>query len=156
MKSRSGRIGLVVLIVFGLAQLVPYGRAHENPPTKAGPTWDSPETRELFFRVCRDCHSNETTWPWYSSVAPMSWLVQYDVDEGRSHFNVSRWGEGKQDGDEAAEELREGEMPPWFYLPLHPEADLSPDERRRFISGLEQTFGTEDDDEEGDHGEDEH
>jgi len=128
---------------FGLAQIVPYGRDHANPPVLAEPSWDSPDTRDLFFRACRDCHSNETVWPWYSQVAPASWLIQHDVDEGRSHFNVSQWGQGKQHGDEAAEMVREDEMPPWFYRPLHRDAMLSPDERELFIAGLIQTFGEE-------------
>lgn len=136
----------VALLVLGVViQLVPYGRDHENPPVVAEPTWDRPETRELFFRVCRDCHSHETEWPWYSSVAPASWLVQYDVEEGRSHFNVSDWGREKNHGDEAAEEVREGEMPPWFYLPAHPEAQLSKAEEQQLIAGLVATFGEEHD-----------
>ena len=129
--------------LLGAAQLIPYGRSHGNPATVAEPKWNAPETRELFFRVCRDCHSNETEWPWYSQIAPVSWLVQYDVDEGRSHFNVSEWGQGEQHGDEAAKMVREGEMPLWFYLPLHSEARLTPEEHARFVEGLVQTFGDE-------------
>jgi hypothetical protein len=108
------------------------------------PDWDRPRTRELFFRTCRDCHSNETSWPWYSHVAPASWLVQHDVEEGREHFNVSEWGREDNEGDEAAELLREGEMPPWFYLPAHPEALLTDAERRELVAGLVATFGEED------------
>ncbi|MCJ7766385.1 MAG: heme-binding domain-containing protein, partial [Thiovulaceae bacterium] len=72
-----------------LIQIVPYGREHANAPVVAEPQWDTPETRALFFRACADCHSNETKWPWYSNVAPVSWMVQYDVNEGREKFNVS-------------------------------------------------------------------
>jgi len=90
-----------------------------------------------------DCHSNETEWPWYSSVAPISWLVQHDVEEARSHFNVSEWGRAKNHGDEAAKEVRDGEMPPWFYRPAHPEARLSDAERQELIAGLVATFGDE-------------
>ena len=68
------------------------------------------------MRVCKDCHSNETEWPSYSNIAPSSWLAQYDVDEGRSEFNVSEWGRAENKGDEAADEVREGDMPPWYYL----------------------------------------
>ncbi len=68
--------------------------------------------------------------------------MQSDVDEGRSHFNVSEWGRGKQHGDEAAGMIRDGEMPPWTYRPLHSTARLSPEELKRFIAGLEKTFGT--------------
>ena len=96
-------LGAISLGLFGLLQVIPYGRNHTNPPKLAEPEWDSPETRDTFFRVCRDCHSNETSWPWYSFVAPASWLVQYDVDEARSHLNVSEWGRGKQHGEDAAQ-----------------------------------------------------
>ena len=141
-KFRAMGIGVAL---FGLAQLVPYGRDHTNPPILAEPAWDSPDTRSVFFRVCRDCHSNETVWPWYSRVAPVSWLVRHDVDEGRSHFNVSQWGHGKQHGDEAAEMLREEKMPPWFYGPLHGDTAITPKERELFIAGLERTFGKDSD-----------
>lgn len=123
-------------------QLVPYGRDHQNPPVTAEPAWDAAKTRALFFRACRDCHSNETVWPWYSSVAPLSWLVAHDVEEGRSHFNVSTWGPESEHGDDAAGELEEGEMPLWFYLPLHHEARLPDSERTALIRGLEATFGS--------------
>jgi len=79
------------------------------------------------MRVCKDCHSNETDWPWYTNIAPLSWLAQYDVDEGRSEFNVSEWGRAKNKGDESASEVREGDMPPWYYLPTH----LKPALRKR-------------------------
>lgn len=143
--SHPIRNGLLVLLGLALViQFVPYGRDHSNPPVAGEPAWDRARTRELFFRTCKDCHSNETTWPWYASLAPTSWLVQYDVDEGRSHFNVSEWGrEEKNEGEEAAEQLREGEMPPWFYLPAHPEARLSEADRDDLIRGLAATFGEE-------------
>ncbi len=141
---RQLRNGLLALIGLGFViQLVPYGRDHENPEVLREPDWDRPRTRELFFRGCKDCHSNQTEWPGYSFVAPVSWLVQRDVHEGRSHFNVSEWGRDKNHGDEAAENVREGEMPPWFYLPAHPEARLSDSEREALIAGLVATFGEE-------------
>ena len=137
-KTLLGAVGI------GLAlQLVPYGRAHTNPEIQQEPAWDSPRTRELFMRACQDCHSNETVWPWYAAIAPVSWLVQHDVDEGREHFNVSEWGRKRNHGDEAAEMVRENEMPPWFYLPAHPEAQLSDAEREELLRGLVATFGDE-------------
>jgi len=134
-----------VLFLIGIAiQFVPYGREYGNPPVIAEPAWDSPQTKETFYRVCGNCHSNTTSWPWYSSIAPVSWLIRYDVDEGREHFNVSMWK--RQDankGHDAAEELREGEMPPWFYVIGHPEARLSDTEKARFVLGLTATFDGE-------------
>lgn len=134
--------GGALLGLFLLIQLVPYGRAHANPAVLAEPAWDKPETRALFMRACADCHSHETAWPWYSNVAPVSWLVQRDVDEGRHNFNISEWGVAEnKDADEAAELVERGEMPLAVYLPLHPEAQLSPAEREALIAGLEATFG---------------
>ncbi|MCX7782465.1 MAG: heme-binding domain-containing protein, partial [Meiothermus sp.] len=84
-------IGALALVLLAI-QLVPYGRDHQNPPVVAEPPWDSPQTRALFVRACADCHSNQTRWPWYSHIAPVSWLVQRDVEEGRSKLNLSLWG----------------------------------------------------------------
>lgn len=88
-------IGLVLVLFVGgfvLMQLVSYGRNHTNPPVVSEPTWDSPETRALAVRACYDCHSNETVWPWYTNVAPVSWLIQREVAEGREELNFSTWG----------------------------------------------------------------
>jgi mono/diheme cytochrome c family protein len=131
-------IVLALVALFLLIQLVPYGRAHSNPPVTAEPQWDSPQTRALFYRACADCHSNESVWPPYASVAPASWLIQRDVDEGRKKFNVSEPFSG---GDEAARMVQRGAMPPMQYLPLHPSARLSADEKAQFIQGLIATFG---------------
>ncbi len=138
-------IGFIVL--FGLMQLVPYGKDHTNPKVVAEPQWDSPQTRALFMRACGDCHSNETKWPWYSNIAPISWSIYHHVVEGREHFNVSMWGvQKKNDGDEAAEEVEEGEMPLKSYLLAHPEARLSDAEKSALIEGLKRTFGEEEED----------
>jgi len=135
------RVGPVAVALLALSQFVPYGRDHENPPITGEPAWDSPETRALVKRVCFDCHSNETRWPWYASVAPMSWLVQHDVDEAREHLNFSEWDKPQRHADEAAEEVEEGEMPLWFYLPLHSDARLSDEEQAALIAGLKKTLG---------------
>jgi len=130
---------IAVACVVVLAQVIPLDRS--NPPVAATPTWDSPRTQALFERACGDCHSHQTRWPWYAYVAPASWLVVYDVHEGRGEFNVSAADVGE--ADEAAEELEEGAMPPWQYLVLHPEAELSAEERAALVAGLEATFGRE-------------
>jgi hypothetical protein len=135
-----GLIGLVLLLL--LIQLVPYGRDHTNPPVSQEPPWDSPQTRELAMRACQDCHSNETIWPWYSNIAPVSWLVQRDVEEGRQKLNFSEWDRPQgREVDEAAETVQRGEMPPWYFLLPHPEARLTQAEEQLLIQGLEATFG---------------
>jgi len=137
------KILIGAFILFVLIQFIPYGRDHANPAVVAEPQWDTPQTRALFMRACGDCHSNETKWPWYSHVAPVSWLVAHDVEEGRENLNTSTWGRQKRNkGYDAAEEVEEGDMPPFFYLPAHPEARLDDAEKQQFISGLKATFGT--------------
>lgn len=136
---------LAVLAVAAIAiQFIPYGKDHTNPPVISEPIWDSPRTKELFTNACGNCHSNQTTYPWYSNIAPLSWLIEYDVKEGRELLNVSVWGvQKKNEGTEAAKEVREGEMPPLYYLPTHPEAKLTDAQKQELITGLEKTFGKE-------------
>jgi mono/diheme cytochrome c family protein len=138
----AGGFGAMLLLLVAV-QFVPYGRVHANPPVQAEPKWDSPQTRALFYRACGDCHSNQTVWPWYSNVAPVSWLIAHDTLDGRRKFNVSEWGRPRNKGDEAAKTVRKGEMPPWFYLPIHPTAQLTAAERQALIAGLSATFGAE-------------
>jgi Haem-binding domain len=151
MKSiRKMSVGVAALVILGLLiQLVPYGRDHTNPTVMQEPQWDNPQTRAFAKRACFDCHSNETVWPWYSNIAPVSWLIYRDVSEGREHFNFSEWdmhpslpegegaGEEHQHGPEVIKEVLEsGEMPPKQYLILHPEARLSNEELQVLIDGL--------------------
>jgi len=144
MKLSLKTLSIGTLALFVGIQFVPYGKNHTNPPIISEPQWDTPRTKELFNNACANCHSHQSTYPWYSNVAPVSWLLQRDIDEGREHFNVSAWGaQKKNEGKEAAKEVREGEMPPWFYLPTHPEAKLSNSEKQELIRGLEKTFGKE-------------
>ena len=124
------------LLVFGLIQWVPYGHNHTYPPVAEEPAWDSKLTRSLAQRACFDCHSNQTTWPWYTNIAPVSWLTQSDVDRGRRRLNFSAWtGSGRGTGD-LAEAINRGSMPPFYYVWLHPAANLSPAEKQQLITGL--------------------
>ena len=135
------RLGLLSLLgLFLVIQVIPYGRDHTNPPTTADPAWDSRGTRELAVGACFDCHSNETVWPWYTKLAPFSWLIQRDVDEGRATLNFSEWGRPQAESDEIPEVIREGEMPPWYYSALHSGVRLSDTERDRLVDGLRATF----------------
>jgi hypothetical protein len=126
-------------VVFVLVQLVPYGRDHTNPAVVAEPAWNSPETRALAVRACFDCHSDETVWHWYSNIAPFSWLIQRDVDEGRRRLNFSDWTATRRVRD-VAEAIRRGDMPPLQYRLLHPEARLSDAEKTALESGLTATL----------------
>jgi hypothetical protein len=92
-------------------------------------------------RACYDCHSNETVWPWYTTVAPISWLATRDADEGRSRLNFSQWGSGHQEVDDVAGVVREGEMPPVYYGWMHSSARLTAAETQQLIDGLQATLG---------------
>lgn len=132
---------LVLAALFLLAQAVPYGRSHSNPRVTQEPAWDSPRTRALAARACFDCHSNLTRWPWYSNIAPNSWLIQRDVDEGRSTLDFSRW-DRSQDASigDVVEAVDGGGMPPWYYRLLHPKSRLSKAEKAELVAGLRKTF----------------
>lgn len=136
-------VGLGFVALFLAIQLVPYGRDHANPPVTQAAVWPSEAVHDLAVRACYDCHSNESRWPWYANIAPISWLVQNDVDEGRRKLNFSEM-DRRQEGDEAAETIREGEMPPWFYTIPHPDARLSSTEKQDLIAALTAMFGDED------------
>ncbi len=128
-------LGIILIII----QFIPVNRL--NPPIIKEPVWDKPETRSIAVRACFDCHSNETKWPAYAYVAPISWWIIADVKEGRQHLNMSDWKPG--DGNEAAKEVRKGNMPKWQYTLMHSEAKLTDAEKEKFISGLIATFGKE-------------
>ena len=145
MPKRTVRV-IVLLIAIPIVlclciQLIPVWLAQNNPPVLAEPRWDSPQTRALAKRACFDCHSNETYWPWYSNVAPVSWLVQRDVDEGRRHLNFSEWGAGRHEVGEVGETIREGEMPPPYYVLIQSRAKLSVQERDALVNGLLASIG---------------
>jgi len=134
---------LYILIIAGviiLLQLIPVDR--KNPPINATINWDSEFTKQTFYNACADCHSNETKWPWYSYIAPISYVVSYDVVTGRKHFNISE--NTSDEREEAAREVRRGTMPMAIYLPAHPKAKLSESDKQKFIQGLVKTFGDKD------------
>ena len=135
------QLALGAIAFVAILQFVPYGRNHVNPPLGAEPAWSSPEVRALAVRSCFDCHSNETRWPWYSQVAPLSWIIQQHAEEGRSVLNFSDWAAPQPEAAEAAESVRDGEMPIGSYELMHPEARLSSSERQQLIVGLETMTG---------------
>lgn len=124
------RIALALVVLLIAAQFVPVKR--DNPPAQ-GEVPAPPEVRAVLERSCFDCHSRETRWPWYSHVAPVSWLLAYDVHEAREHMDFTAWdtySEKKRRDhlEEIWEEVEAGSMPVFFYVPLHPEARLSPED----------------------------
>ncbi len=135
MKIRRVVLGIVAVLI--LIQIPPL-LLQNNPPVVAEPKWDTPQTRELAKRACFDCHSNESVWPWYSRIAPSSWLVTLDVIRGRRALNFSEWGSNRSARGlrESIEQIQRGEMPPAIYLPLHPEASLTSAEKQQLVDGL--------------------
>lgn len=121
-----GLVGVAALLL--VAQVFPVSR--RNPPVESDVP-ASPEARVVLRQACYDCHSNQTVWPWYAHVAPVSWLIAHDVEEGRASVNFSTWAAydaAKRSKllRESAEEIADGEMPPWYYRLMHPEARLTP------------------------------
>ncbi len=134
-------IGWIIVGLFSLvlvAQAVPYGRQQTNPPNRNEPAWNTPQTRTLAVRACYNCHSNETVWPWYSNLAPVSWLIYRDVNKGRSELNFSEWHQPQKEAHESAKQVQKGSMPPWYY----PWGRLSSAERQVLAQGLEVTLGS--------------
>ncbi|MHC4937839.1 MAG: heme-binding domain-containing protein [Planctomycetota bacterium] len=135
------RIGILILLALVAIQFIPVGEGTTNPPVTKAVQWDSPRTEELARRACYDCHSNETSWPWYAHIAPVKWLITHDVHEGREHLNFSEWDREQDDAKEAAHEVEEGEMPLQIYTLMHPEARLEDAAKAHLIEGLKKTFG---------------
>ncbi len=142
------QFALIAIATLAIIQLVPYGRSHSNPPVIAEPAWATPRTRELMVNACFGCHSNEVEYPWYASIAPVSWAITDHVNGGRGKANYSEFS---RDGeyDDTIEEIRDGGMPPRYFtiFGLHPEANLTDSEIDELIAGLRATPGLSEDDE---------
>jgi hypothetical protein len=138
-------VGIIGFIIF---QVIPAGSinadfaAPGNPPVTYTIQWDSPQTEQLARSTCFDCHSNETRYPWYSNIAPMSWLVNHDINEARRKMNFSTGSH--LFSDEMEKQIESGAMPKPLYLPLHPEANLTDAQKKQLVDGLIATFGADD------------
>jgi uncharacterized membrane protein len=131
------RIGLATLFLLLTIQFIPVDR--NNPGVKTA--WAiyaaqpfPADVKAVFERSCKNCHSNETSWPWYSYVAPVSWVVAHDVHRGRKTMNFSEWGgysaQRKEDKlEEICEQVTNGEMPDRKYAIFHRSARITAEER---------------------------
>ncbi|MGE3958346.1 MAG: heme-binding domain-containing protein [Vicinamibacterales bacterium] len=134
MRVTAGKLIGALAAVFLVAQVIVPART--NPPTDPTKTLkavrpDAAAAVAVMERACSDCHSNATTWPWYSRIAPVSWLVAHDVNEGRAELNLSEFGtyapkKQQHKLEEACDAVKEGEMPMWIYTLQHPDAKLQP------------------------------
>lgn len=141
---KLGTVLMTFVLVLSLSQFVPYGREHTNPPDGTPASFNSPVTEDLARRACFDCHSNRTRWPWYASIAPISWRIQHHVVEGRERLNFTAFDATTETmadaAGEAGESVTKGEMPPKDYLLMHSEARLTPAESATLARGLDATF----------------
>ncbi len=126
-----------VLVLLVLIQFIPVDLS--NPAQHSEPAWDSPKTKDYFYRACADCHSNRAEFPFYSKIAPFSWLISYDISEGRKHFNISNGN--LRHADEASREVSKEAMPLPIYTLMHSKAKFTVEETAEFLKGLEATFG---------------
>jgi len=131
-------IGVAALFV--VIQLVPYGRSHNNPPATQAAKWPPGPGEQLAVQSCYDCHSNQTKWRWYTNIAPFSWLIQHDVEDGRSALNFSEWDKDQPDLGEVSEQISSGEMPPTQYTLIHPSASLSSTEKTQLVEALTRLY----------------
>ena len=139
MKKKT--IWIILVVIFIVIQLIPSGRPDvikDNPNDLLRNVQAPEKVHQMLRAACYDCHSNESVYPWYAYVAPVSFLVSRDIRVGREELNFSDWTtfdkiEQAKLLDKITEEVDEGEMPMVIYPPLHPEAKLSNDDRQRII-----------------------
>ncbi|MFK7900534.1 MAG: heme-binding domain-containing protein [Cyclobacteriaceae bacterium] len=134
-------VAAVILLLIAI-QFIPVDK--ENPRSVAELDFfeintPSNELHVLVKKACYDCHSNQTEYPWYASVAPVSFVVAHHIEEGREHLNFSDWGtysEREQDHklEECIEEIEEDEMPLKAYTWLHSSANLNSEDKEKLIS----------------------
>ena len=131
-------IGIALIMFVIAAQFVPLNRA--DPPVTHEVKWNAPATRALAERACFDCHSNETTWLWFDDIAPASWYAVNHINDGRRALNFSEWDQPNADFEEVSRTVKNGEMPLWDYVLLHPNARLTAAEQTALLNGLQATF----------------
>lgn len=143
-----GIVVVVLIAVFLFIQLFPGEKPEtvfDNPGDIHSEVLINPEVSQILKTACYDCHSNESKFPWYSNVAPFSWLVAHDINEGRDELNFSEWTtykvkRKKHKLEEIAEEVEEGEMPMKIYTWLHSEADLSDAQKESLVSWAKESI----------------
>lgn len=143
-KLMAGVLGIGIIGFIGL-QVIPAGSIRPvlarkaNPPVTRTIVWDSADTERVVRAACYDCHSNETAYPWYAQLAPVSWLVSRDVNKGREAMNFSEDVLTQGDWNDLEYHLFH-DMPPKVYLVMHPEAKLSVEQKTALLEGFKATF----------------
>jgi hypothetical protein len=131
-------LAIIVACLFILLQLKRPART--NPVSESSQSIEAhvqmtPQVKEILDRSCRDCHSNNTKWPWYTNVAPVSWFIVDDVNQGRERLNLSEWGRMDRDRQDKklrqiCDEVEDSAMPLPSYLRMHPNAKLSEQDKK--------------------------
>jgi heme-binding protein len=134
------KIAIFLVVALVAMQFIPVERS--NPSDRGQPA-APPEVETILRRACYDCHSNETRWHWYARVAPISFLLARDVREGRRELNFSIWDRYEQRRKarklkEIVKEVEAGDMPPWYYIPVHSDAKLSQGDREAIVKWAKQ------------------
>jgi hypothetical protein len=131
--KRMATPAIAVAMILIAAQMLPVDR---SAPPADGDLVAPPDVKRIIRAACYDCHSSRTRWPWYSRVAPLSWIVAHHVESARLRLNFSDWSDYASDPGTKAHKLEQirsaladGTMAPWYYRTLHPEARLSERER---------------------------
>ena len=145
------RVFMGVIVLVAVMQLIPVNRV--NPAVVDPIVFADPAVEAIAKKGCYDCHSNVTAWPWYSYIAPVSWVVVHHVEEGRARLNfsdiamtLSHGGEGGEPHPPAEilehtqEEMERGSMPPAYYRLTHPEANLTTEEQTKLLEGIRQAL----------------
>lgn len=132
-----------VIVVLGIiVEIIPWGNiipafAETNPPVQTQIQWNNANTEQLVKMACYDCHSNETVWPWYAHITPVSWLVAHDTNEGRQRLNFSTQSANQINPNELVEQIQRGSMPKGIYTIMHPAANLSAEQKAELIAGIQ-------------------
>src|SRR6218665_2853001 len=145
MRKRNIPVKKILIVSGALLVLIQLIRIDKSNPA-SDPASDfitataaTPEVASLLKASCYDCHSNESTYPWYTNIAPVSWWIKHHIDEGRGELNFSEW-EGyswrrKDDKlEECVEMIEEGEMPMSSYTLVHKEAELNAEQKAKLTA----------------------
>ena len=143
MKKKLKWFLFIAIAVFGLLQC--FNPSHANPPVKSdfiAVMAPPAEVEKMLHAACYDCHSHETRWPWYSRIAPISWSVAKDVEDGRANLDLSTWSTNDLDHavrklGSMSEDVQGGDMPMKKYTLIHRDARLTADQRKQLADWLE-------------------
>jgi hypothetical protein len=143
MKKKLKWIFAALVVAFGLLQFTNPPRT--NPPVihdLMATSVPPPEVAAMLHAACYDCHSHETKWPWYSRIAPVSWLIAGDVNGGRTNLDLSDWPAGQPDRaakrlENMSEKIGYDEMPPSKYTAIHADARLTDGQKKELTGWLD-------------------